>query len=82
MGAHCSAGAEECAFIPLQFCALFKKRSPAFPTCAGGFGFTGVHYNRALTMRGLHGVSTVHESEPLMHQTISAVPCLWGFARK
>lgn len=60
----------------------FKKRSPAFPTCAGGFGFTGVHYNRALTMRGLHGVSTVHESEPLMHQTISAVPCLWGFARK
>lgn len=33
-------------------------------------------------MRGLHGVSTVHESEPLMHQTISAVPCLWGFARK
>lgn len=33
-------------------------------------------------MRGLHGVSTVHESEPLMHQAISAVPCLWGFAWK
>lgn len=59
-----------------------SARSPAFPTCASGFGFTGVHYNRALTMRGLHGVSTVHESEPLMHQAISAVPCLWGFAWK
>lgn len=25
MGAHCSASAEECAFIPLQSCALLKK---------------------------------------------------------
>lgn len=24
MGAHCSASAEECAFIPLQFCTLLK----------------------------------------------------------
>lgn len=24
MGAHCSASTEECAFIPLQFCALLK----------------------------------------------------------
>lgn len=52
------------------------------PSCASGFGFIGVHYNCALTMQGLHGVSTVHESRPLMHQAISMVLCLWGFARK
>lgn len=33
-------------------------------------------------MQGLHGVSTVHESSPLMHQAISMVLRLWGFARK
>lgn len=81
MNEHCSGSATECGFN-FFFNSTCFYNVHLFPVVLVGFGFSGVHYNQALTMRSLPGVSTVHESWPLMHQAISMVLRLWGFARK